>query len=90
MVRPDIFIMTKIGYAHLKELGDLNGVLRAKTEAFAYMKPDGVAVLNGDDELLWGYDPGMRKITLNTCIWKPSRISCSRRCHRREAAWADS
>jgi len=63
MVRPDIFIMTKIGYSHLKELGDLNGVLRAKTEAFAYMKPDSVAVLNGDDELLWGYDPGKRKIT---------------------------
>jgi len=63
MVRPDIFIMTKIGYAHLKELGDLNGVLRAKTEAFAYMNPDGIALLNGDDELLRGYDPGIRKIT---------------------------
>jgi UDP-N-acetylmuramoyl-tripeptide--D-alanyl-D-alanine ligase len=62
MVRPDIFIMTKIGYSHLEELGDLDGVLRAKTEAFAYMKPDGIAVLNGDDDLLWGYDPGMRKI----------------------------
>ena len=63
MVRPDIFIITKIGYSHLKELGDLLGVLRAKTEAVAYMKPNGVAVLNGDDELLWGYDPGMKKIT---------------------------
>jgi len=62
MVRPDIFIMTKIGYAHLKELGDLNGVLKAKTEAFAFMKPEGIAVLNGDDDLLWGYDPGMRRI----------------------------
>ena len=63
MVRPDIFVITKIGYSHLKELGDLGGVLRAKTEAFAYMPPDGVAVLNGDDKLLLGYDPGMRKIT---------------------------
>jgi len=63
MVRPDIFIITSIGYAHLKELGDLNGVLRAKTEAFAYMGQSGVAVLNGDDELLREYDPGMRKIT---------------------------
>jgi len=63
MVRPDIFVMTKIGYAHIEELGDLQGVLRAKTEAFAYMKPDGVAVLNGDDELLLKYDPKMRKIT---------------------------
>jgi len=63
MVRPDVFIMTKIGYAHLDALGDLDGVLRAKTETFAYMKQDGIAVLNGDDERLWGYDPGMRKIT---------------------------
>jgi len=63
MVRPDIFVMTKIGYSHIVELGDLQGVLRAKTEAFAYMKPDGIAVLNGDDELLLGYDPKMRKLT---------------------------
>ena len=63
MVRPDIFVITKIGYSHIKELGDLQGVLRAKTEAFAYMKPTGIAVLNGDDELLTGYDPKMRKIT---------------------------
>ena len=63
MVQPDIFIITMIGYSHLKELGDLKGVLRAKTEAFSYMKPDGVAILNGDDELLWGYDPGVRRIT---------------------------
>ena len=62
MVRPDIFVMTRIGYSHILELGDLQGVLRAKTEAFAYMKPTGIAVLNGDDELLLGYDPKMRKI----------------------------
>jgi UDP-N-acetylmuramoyl-tripeptide--D-alanyl-D-alanine ligase len=66
MVRPNIFIMTKIGYAHLEALGDLNGVLRAKSEAFAYMKPDGVAILNGDDGLLCNYDPGLRKITFGT------------------------
>ena len=63
MVRPDIFVMTKIGYAHIEELGDLQGVLRAKTEAFEYMKQSGIAVLNGDDELLLSYDPKMKKIT---------------------------
>jgi len=63
MVRPDIFVMTKIGYSHIVELGDLQGVLKAKTEAFEYMKPTGTAVLNGDDELLMSYDPKMRKIT---------------------------
>ena len=63
MVRPDIFIMTSIGYSHIKELGDLQGVLRAKTETFAYMKPNGIAVLNGDDGMLLNYDPGLHKIT---------------------------
>ena len=63
IVRPDILVMTNIGYSHIKELGDLEGVLRAKSEAFTYMKPGGIAVLNGDDKLLKDYDPGMRKIT---------------------------
>jgi len=63
MVRPDVFVMTKIGYSHTDELGDPSGVLRAKSEAFAHMRPGGAAILNGDDDLLWGYDPGMRKIT---------------------------
>ena len=66
MVRPDICVMTNIGYAHLKELGDLNGVLRAKSEVFAYMKPDSVAILNGDDDLLRGFEPGIRKVTFGT------------------------
>ena len=63
MVRPDICVITKIGYSHIEALGSLNGVLQAKTEAFAYMDSGGTAILNGDDGLLWGYDPGMRKVT---------------------------
>jgi len=63
IIRPDVFVMTSIGYAHLFELVDLQGVLRAKTEAFAYMKPDGVAVMNGDDELLLGYETALKRIT---------------------------
>ena len=63
MVRPDIVVMTKIGFAHLETLGDLGGVLKAKSEVFSYMKPEGLAVMNGDDELLRAYDPGMMKVT---------------------------
>lgn len=63
MVRPDICLMTTIGYCHLEQLCDLNGVLRAKSEVFKLMKPTGLAVVNGDDDLLRNYDPGMRKIT---------------------------
>ena len=63
MVRPDICIMTSIGYCHLENLGDLNGVLKAKSEVFEYMKPDSVAIVNGDDKLLSEFDPGVKKIT---------------------------
>ncbi len=63
MVRPDICLMTTIGYCHLEQLGDLKGVLEAKSEVFKYMKPTGLAVVNGDDALLHGCDPGVRKIT---------------------------
>ena len=63
MVRPSICIITKIGYSHIETLGSLNGVLKAKTEVFAYMSTGGTAVLNGDDELLWGYNPSMHKVT---------------------------
>ena len=63
MVRPDICIMTTIGFCHLETLGDLDGVLRAKSEVFEYMNENGVAIVNGDDEKLAAFDPGVRKIT---------------------------
>ncbi|MBR4953605.1 MAG: UDP-N-acetylmuramoyl-tripeptide--D-alanyl-D-alanine ligase, partial [Oscillospiraceae bacterium] len=63
MVRPDICIMTTIGFCHLETLGDLDGVLRAKSEVFEYMGENGVAIVNGDDEKLGAFDPGVRKIT---------------------------
>lgn len=63
MVRPDICLMTAVGYCHLETLGDLNGVLKAKSEVFRFMKPPGLAVMSGDDELLRAFDPGVRKIT---------------------------
>ena len=63
MVRPDICIMTTIGFCHLEALGDLDGVLRAKSEVFEFMNENGVAIVNGDDEKLSAFDPGVRKIT---------------------------
>ncbi|MDR3209949.1 MAG: UDP-N-acetylmuramoyl-tripeptide--D-alanyl-D-alanine ligase [Oscillospiraceae bacterium] len=63
MVRPTVCVMTLIGSAHLETLGGLDGVLRAKSEVFAHMPKDGVAVVCGDDERLWELEPGVRKIT---------------------------
>ncbi len=63
MVRPDVAIITAIGYCHLDNLRDLDGVLKAKTEIFDFMPPDSLAVLSGDDALLRAYDPAARTIT---------------------------
>lgn len=52
MVRPDICVITNIGVCHLENLGDRDGVLRAKSEIFTYMNPNGSVVLNGDDDKL--------------------------------------
>lgn len=66
MVRPDICVITAIGHSHLENLGNLEGVLRAKAEVFEYMTPKGLAVLNGDDGLLAQYDPGVPVVTFGT------------------------
>lgn len=63
MVRPSICVMTNIGYSHLEALGDLDGVLKEKSEVFRFMPAGSHAVLNGDDEKLSEFDPGMDKIT---------------------------
>ncbi len=46
---PDVAVITNIGHAHLEHFGSLQGVLRAKSEIFAGLRPSGVAVLNADD-----------------------------------------
>ncbi|MBD5542696.1 MAG: UDP-N-acetylmuramoyl-tripeptide--D-alanyl-D-alanine ligase [Lachnospiraceae bacterium] len=52
IVKPDLCVITNIGQCHLENLGDRDGVLRAKTEIFDYMKEDAPAILNGDDDKL--------------------------------------
>ena len=53
MVQPDIAVITNVGDAHIENLGNTRqGILRAKCEIFENLTPEGIAVLNGDDELL--------------------------------------
>jgi len=51
-VRPDACVITNIGVAHIENFGSREGILKAKSEIFAYMKSGGTAVLNGDDDML--------------------------------------
>ena len=52
MAQPDIMVITNIGFCHLENLKTRDGILKAKTESFAHLKPDGVVILNGDDDKL--------------------------------------
>lgn len=52
VARPDVCVITNIGQCHLEFLGDRDGVLRAKSEIFDFVAPDGNIILNGDDDKL--------------------------------------
>ena len=52
VARPDHCVITNIGPCHLERLGDLDGVLRAKSEIFQNRNPHGAVILNGNDERL--------------------------------------
>lgn len=52
IVKPNICVLTNVGDCHLENLGDRNGVLKAKTEMFTYRDKNGAIFLNGDDKHL--------------------------------------
>lgn len=49
VVRPRVGLVLNIGYAHIGEFGDQDGIARAKGELVEALPADGLAVLNGDD-----------------------------------------
>ncbi|MCI9082885.1 MAG: UDP-N-acetylmuramoyl-tripeptide--D-alanyl-D-alanine ligase [Lachnospiraceae bacterium] len=52
MARPDICVITNIGICHLENLKTRDGILKAKSEIFDYIKPGCHIVLNGEDDKL--------------------------------------
>lgn len=52
MAKPDICIITNIGICHLENLKTRDGILKAKSEIFDFIKPQGHIVLNGEDDKL--------------------------------------
>ena len=52
IAKPDICVITNIGLCHLENLKTRDGILKAKTEIFEGMNPEGFVVLNGDDDKL--------------------------------------
>ncbi len=52
IAKPDIVVITNIGQCHLETLKTRDGILKAKSEIFEYLNPEGQIFLNGDDDKL--------------------------------------
>lgn len=53
IAQPNVAVITNIGTMHIENLGSREGILQAKLEILEGLQPDGCAVFNGDEKLLW-------------------------------------
>lgn len=64
IAQPTHGIITNIGKAHLEGFGGIEGVVRAKTELYRFLRSaDGVGFVNKDNEMLTELAEGLRTIT---------------------------
>lgn len=67
IAQPDVGIITNIGKAHLEGFGSYEGVLRAKSELYDYLRDKkGKTIVNADDELLMRISEGMNRFSYGT------------------------
>ena len=64
IVRPKIAVITNIGMSHIEKLGSRQNILKAKMEILEGVPKDGMIVLNGDDNLLYGLKGFLDKHTV--------------------------
>ncbi|QQR85601.1 MAG: UDP-N-acetylmuramoyl-tripeptide--D-alanyl-D-alanine ligase [Flavobacteriales bacterium] len=67
IAEPSHGMITNIGKAHLEGFGGYDGVVRTKTEMYAWIKGHGGTLfVHGDDELLMAKSAGIARITYGT------------------------
>ncbi len=69
IAEPGYGIITNIGKAHLEGFGSYEGVIKAKTELYKYIKTnEGELFVNADDDLLMEHSAGISRITYGTSV----------------------
>lgn len=67
IAEPNFGIITNIGKAHLEGFGGYEGVIKAKSELYAFIKSkDGRLFVNADDDLLMKLSTGIDRLTYGT------------------------
>ncbi len=72
IAEPDWAVVTNVAPVHLEHFSDgIEGIARAKYELVQALPPDGIAVLNCDDERVVRFGEGMvrRVVYYGTCDW---------------------
>ena len=69
IAEPDFGMITNIGKAHLEGFGGYDGVVKAKSELYSYIKQKkGKLFINADDDLLRKLSEGIEKVTFGTSV----------------------
>ncbi|MCR5339873.1 MAG: UDP-N-acetylmuramoyl-L-alanyl-D-glutamate--2,6-diaminopimelate ligase [Saccharofermentans sp.] len=66
IARPDIAIITNVGYSHIGRLGSRDNIMRAKMEITEGLTDGGILIVNGDDPMLFEY--ARRILSFNNLI----------------------
>jgi UDP-N-acetylmuramoyl-tripeptide--D-alanyl-D-alanine ligase len=67
VAKPIFGIITNIGKAHLEGFGSYEGVIKAKSELYDYIRNNkGKVFVNGDDALLMKHSEGIDRVTYST------------------------
>jgi UDP-N-acetylmuramoyl-tripeptide--D-alanyl-D-alanine ligase len=62
IAKPDIAIITNVGYSHIEHLKTRENIRKAKLEIIEGLEPDGVLILNGDDDMLSSCENAFKKV----------------------------
>ncbi len=55
IAKPDVVVVTNVGVAHLEIFGSWEAIVEASAEPVVALGPDGVSVLNADDQVVAGF-----------------------------------